>query len=229
MDYIKKGVFGLIKFISLVLLVIMFSFGLFLIYQQIELLIFGRGDYLLFIVNRVGFLPVAIIIYVIQFEYLKMKEKIKSNKNNDEEERHKILVLRKVGKIALTIIIIAIMYIGMTSYSILYEDSIKVASAKNPWGVMYKYSDISKVKVAVNKELNGTYSISYKVTFNNGDSAELYRGFMYKEKEGTHEEILSKLDKELKAQGVEKEINNQNFKTDEIAKYFGSDAEKLFN
>lgn len=61
MDYIKKGVFGLIKFISLVLLVIMFSFGLFLIYQQIELLIFGRGDYLLFIVNRVGFLPVAII------------------------------------------------------------------------------------------------------------------------------------------------------------------------
>jgi hypothetical protein len=70
----------------------------------------------------------------------------------------------------------------MTSYAILYNDSIKVSTPTNPVGVIYKYSDIKSAAVGVEKEKKNTYSPYYTLTLSDGKSVNLFGGSMLNSK-----------------------------------------------
>lgn len=231
MDLMKKGVSGILKLIATIIVVVAVALALIFGYNMLQLFIFARGDYLLFVANGLSFLPIMIILFLIEYNYYNIKEKNTNKKKNKEVQAPKPSKARRIVKLIYATVIIGFIYIGITSYSILYKDSIKVASATKPAGIIYKYNDINKVKVGVKRIFDGSYSVYYKVIFNNGDKAELFYGSMFEEKGGRHEEILEKLDEQLKEQGVEKEANKKNFDkyASGLDKDFVSKVEKLFD
>lgn len=228
MDLLKKGVRGILKIIGTLIVAILVSFIILIGYSIIQLAIFGKGDYLLFVSHNLSIISIIMIIFAFEYYYSKLKEKTKNKKGVEKQKPSKF---NKRIMLIIAIAFVAIIYIGMTSYTILYEDSIKVASPINPVGDVYKYSEINKVKVEVKKGIDGSYSVSYKVFFKQGGSAELIRGSMFEEKGGNKEDILLKLDEQLKAKAVEKESKKENFDkyADGMDKTFVSKIEKLFD
>ncbi len=102
-------------------------------------------------------------------------------------------------------------YCGITSYAVIYSDSIKVSSSINPSGEIYSYSDVKKVDVGVEKGYSNSYSPYYTVVFADGKRVNLFGDTMLQENGTAFETILIDLDKRLKAQGVDKRVDNENF------------------
>ncbi|NLZ47189.1 MAG: hypothetical protein GX895_00105 [Clostridiales bacterium] len=211
----------IVKLIVTIILVLALLFG----YSIIQLKIFARVDYLFFVASSLSFLPIFAVILATEYIYDSIQEKDLQDYKTKPSRRRKIV--KTIGLIAF----IGVIYLGITNYSIVYKYGIKVASPISPAGVVYKYSDISKVKVMVKRTFDFSYVVSYKVIFSNGDSAELNHGGLVESKEENHEDILLKLDQQLKELGVEKEVNKKNF--DKFAsgldKDFVSKMEKLFD
>lgn len=138
-------------------------------------------------------------------------------------------IFKIIKKCYLPALMIAI-YCGMTSYSILYDDSIKVSSPIEPRGVIYKYSDIKNVSVGVGEGYKKSYSPYYEVVFNDGKSVDLFGGSMQEDKDIGFEYVLIDLDKKLRAQGVDKAVDKENFEkySNELNEEFISRVEKLF-
>lgn len=224
MGLFRKGRFSIFKTIFKLIIAIIVVIGFFVGYSMLQVKIFAKGDYLLFIANSLSFLPILAILLAAEFIY--------DHRQGKEIQDYKTKLSRR-RKIVYGICIIAfigVMYFGITNYSILYQDSIKVGSPLKPAGVTYKYSDIRKVKVRVKTTFDSSYVVSYKIIFSNGDSAELNHGTMVESKDVYHEDILLILDQQLKEQGVEKEVNKKNFKkyASGLDKDFVSKVERLF-
>lgn len=120
----------------------------------------------------------------------------------------------------------------MTSYTILYPDSIKVSSPMNPTGIIYKYSNIKNVDVGVAGSYENSYSPYYKVIFNDNKSVDLLDGSgSIQANKDDFEYVLINLDKKLRAQGIIKNVNKENFDryAKGLDKGFISRVEKLFN
>ncbi|WP_291635057.1 hypothetical protein [Clostridium sp.] len=138
-------------------------------------------------------------------------------------------VYKIIKKCYLPALIIAI-YCGMTSYTILYSDSIKIGSPISPIGVLYSYSDIKSVNVCI-VESKDSYDPSYKITLKNNKTTDLLGGGSMDSNDQNFEEVLVNLDSVLKNQGVQKTIDKKDF--DKFSKgldaSFVKEVEKLFN
>lgn len=208
------------KVIGAIILALAILFG----YSLLQVKIFGRGDYLLFVADIISYLPLLFIGFFAEYKYYNFAQNEINDYKTKPSRRRKI-----VERICIVVIII-LTYLGITNYSILYKDGVKVASPIKPAGAMYKYSDISKVNVKVKRTFDGSNDISYKLIFNNGDSAELYYGSVYEGVEENYMDILLRLDKQLKEQGIEKEVDKKNFEkySNGLDQDHVSKVEKLF-
>ena len=147
------------------------------------------------------------------------------------ERDKRILKAFRILKISYILVLIVAIYLGMTSYTILYTESIKVGSPIAPSGVVYKYSDIKNVDVSVSSGSKKSYSPHYKVIFNDGKSADLFGGSMQDSKGERFEYILIDLDEKLRTQGVVKTVDKENFSkyAEGLDRDFISRVEKLFD
>lgn len=138
--------------------------------------------------------------------------------------------VQKYFKITYIVVLIIITYCGFASYTVLYENSIKVNSPLAPFGVTYKYSDIKNVKVGVKKGYQDEYEVYYILKFNNDKAVNLMSWMTDSPLEKSTEAILSDLDKQLKDQGVNKSVSKNNFDkfSEGLDKESVSETEKLF-
>jgi hypothetical protein len=149
---------------------------------------------------------------LIIFVFSRIKERLFNRKEKHKEIIDgKILKLFKVAKISYILVLIVVSYFGMTSYTILYPESIKVGSPIVPNGVVYKYSDIKNVNVGISRSSKKSYSPYYKAIFNDGKSADLFGASMQENNGVRFEYILIDLDKKLRTQGIVKTVDKENF------------------
>jgi len=231
---------SLLCIIGIVIFSIIMPLGTMFIYSRLQLLLLGRGDYLLFVSNSI-MIPVIMIMFLIVCALIQIIGKILKSKEKqsefveengellDFETRDKLEVIlfkllnklvapgdliRKIFRITkkcyIAVLIIAI-YCGMTNYAILYTDSIKVSSPIKPTGVIYKYSNVKSIGVGIEEDGRNFYSPYYNVIFDDGKSVNLIGVSMYEDKGKGFENILNDLDNKLRAQGASKSVNNVNF------------------
>ena len=216
---------------------------------------------MLFVGGDLNMIPSIMIIILIIFVLFRIKEKFFNNKEKQAEiidendtpsgiedlnklekflfkllnaflaRDEKILKIFKILKISYILVLIVVIYLGMTSYAILYPESIKVGSPIVPKGVVYKYSDIKNVNVGISKSSKNSYSPYYKAIFNDGKCVDLFGATMQESKGVRFEYILIDLDKKLRTQGVVKTVDKENFPkySEGLDKDFVSRVEKLFD
>ncbi|MFL0246087.1 hypothetical protein [Candidatus Clostridium stratigraminis] len=260
MKILKTMGIGILYFIGTILFATILALGTIFTYFALQILLFGRGDYLLLISNNSNIIPVLMIMILIIYAAFKIKEKFFKRKEVQTElieeaepvdtdilskKEQTILnllnkliafedIISKVFKVIKVCYIPALLialYYGMTSYAILYSDSIKVSSPMKPAGTIYKYSDIKRVDVGIEKENRNSCSPYYTVIFSDKKSLNLFGGSMIEDKGVGFEYILIDLDKKLKTQGVTKTVNKTNFDNyaKDLDKSFVSRVEQLFN
>lgn len=261
MQTLKMVGLSILCFIGIVVLAIITALGTLFTYFSLQIFLVGRGDYLLFVSNELNMIPTVMIMILIVYAFNKIKEKIlkeKDNQINIIEEEDELVDIEKLsnlekllfkllnGFVALDDIIIKIfkmikicyipvliiaIYCGITSYSILYTDRIKVSSPISPKGTIYKYSDIKSVNVGVAKGRKNSYSPYYKVVLKDDRSVDFFGGTMHEDKDIGFEYTLIDLDKNLRAQGVVKSIDKENFGeySKGLDKDFVSRVEKLLD
>ena len=258
---IGLGILYFMGSIILAVVAVIVGLAIFLGYFYLQSLMFCRGDYLLFVAGDLNMIPVIMIMLLIIFVFFRIIERFIDKKNKKEEiiyekdepldieglnkfqkfllklmnaflERDKrILKAFRILKISYILVLIVAIYLGMTSYTILYTEIIKVGSPIAPSGVVYKYSDIKNVDVSVSSGSKKSYSPHYKVIFNDGKSADLFGGSMQDSKGERFEYILIDLDEKLRTQGVVKTVDKENFSkyAEGLDRDFISRVEKLFD
>lgn len=260
MKILKVIGIGILYFIGIIIFATILALGTIFTYFRLQMFLFGRGDYLLFISNNSNMIPVFMIMGLIIYAAIKIKEKLFKRKEVQTElmeevesvdtdtlskKEQTILSLLnkliafdniiskvfKVIKVCYIPVLLIALYYGMTSYAILYTDIINVSSPIKPAGTIYKYSDIKRVDVGVEKDNRNSYSPYYTVTFSDKKSVNLFGGSMIEDKNRGFEYILIDLDKKLKTQGVTKIVNKTNFDNyaKDLDKNFISRVEQLFN
>lgn len=127
----------------------------------------------------------------------------------DAFDRKAVKLFRYIKICYIPALLIA-MYCGITSYAVLYTDSIKVSSPINPTGVVYPYSDIKRVDVWIEKGYRNSYSPNYTVTFDDEKQVNLFGDTMIQENGAAFEYILIDLDTKLRARGVNKRVDPKN-------------------
>lgn len=261
MKVLKMVGFSILYFAGIIIIAVVIALSTLFGYFSLQLFLFGKGDYLLFVSNTLNMLPVLMIMLSIIYAFIRIKDKFFNRKNKQtviiEENNepldietfsklekflfkllNKLLALDyiiakvfSIVKICYVPVLIVAIYLGMTSYGILYPESIKVSSPIAPAGVIYKYSDIKNVNVGVAKGYKNSYSPYYKVIFNDGKSVDFFGGTMHSDKDIGFEYILIDLDKKIRIQGVIKTVDKENFEkySKGLNKDFISRVEKLFD
>jgi hypothetical protein len=231
---------GSLCIIGLVIFAIIMALGTLFTCFYLQMVLFGRGDYLLFVSSMLYKIPVNMIMILIMYAFIKKIEKFLKSKekqteiieeDNDPAAFGAFTKIFKVIKICYIPVLIIVLYCGMTSYGILYTESIKVCSPIKPTGVVYKYSDVKSIDVGVEKDDRNSFSPYYNVIFDDGKSLNLIGGVSMHEDRRGFEYILIDLDKKLRAQGVSKRVNKVNFEeySKGLDKDFISRVEKLFD
>lgn len=252
---------GLLYMIAIILLAVVLVLGTFFIYFPLQTLLFGRGDYLLFISGDANMIPVYMIMILVVYLTFKVKEKFFTRKDEsielpeEEEEPINIKQLSKKDQTLLSLLnklntfdnmvskifrvikllyipaLIIAIYCGVTSYAILYADSIKLSSPIKPIGIVRKYTDISTIDVRIHKYKRNSYGPKYIITLKDGKSVNLFGGSMHTDYDKGFEYIILDLDEKLRAQGVPKTVDKTNFDNyaKGLDKDFTSRVEKLFD
>ncbi|PRR79849.1 hypothetical protein [Clostridium vincentii] len=261
MKKMKRIVLSIFYFIGIVILALVTTGVVFVAYYYSKLFLFAKGDYLLFVSGELDMIPITMILALITYAFIRIKEKFSERKNKQieiiEEDTEtvdietlskpekffykllnklipfddKITKIFKVIKICCICVLIISIYCGMTGYAILYPNSIKVSTPTTPKGTIYNYSDINSVNVGVAKGHKNSYSPYYKVIFNDDKSVNFFSDGMQASKNMNFEDVLINLDNELRAQGVIKSVNKENFEgyAKDLDKGFVSRVEKLFD
>lgn len=236
-----SGIYYFIRTIILAVLAVVVGLVILWGYFSLQIFIFCRGNYLLFVTDDLSMIPVIMIIILIVFVPWGIKERFfNSNKKQelimDESDEpldieklskfekfifkllnpflthdKRIIKIIKIVKISYILVLIVAIYLGMTNYAILYPESIKVGSPIVPKGIIYKYSDIKNVNVGITRDSKKSYSPYYNVIFNDGKSVNFF-GAAMQERDGLRfENILIDLDKKLRTQGVVKNVDKEDF------------------
>jgi hypothetical protein len=241
MKVLKTVVLGILYSIGIIVSAVAAALTAFWGYFYIQSFLVGRGNYLLFVAGETSMIPVFMILILLVYAALKAKEKFSGNDkklsemieknqeplNAESLNKSEQLILkllekldafdRKAAKLFRYIKICYIpallitMYCGITSYAVLYTDSIKVSSPINPTSVVYPYSDIKRVDVGIEKGYRNSYSPYYTVTFDDEKQVNLFGDTMLQENGPAFEYILIDLDTKLRVQGVNKSVDTKNF------------------
>ncbi len=220
-----------------------------------------RGNYLLFVTRDLSMIPIMMIIILIVFVFSEIKERFFNGQKNQkpimdesdeplEIEKHnkfekfllrlvnvffthdiRAIKIIKVVKIIYILVLIIVIYLGMTSYGVLYSESIKIGSPTVPKGVVYKYRDVKNVNVGISKNSKKSYSPYYNVIFNDGKSVDFFGAAMHESKDLRFEDILIDLDEKLITQGVVKNVDKEDFEkySEGLDMNFVSRVERLFD
>ncbi|MDF2883583.1 MAG: hypothetical protein K0R54_4140 [Clostridiaceae bacterium] len=261
MKTLRIAALSILYFIGTIILAVVIALAALFTYFHLQIFLFARGDYLLFVSSELNMIPVIMIMVLIIYALFSIKERyLKKNEKHigitiEEENPVDIETLSKLErflfkllnklialdeeiakifrmiKICYIPVLLAAVYCGMTSYAILYKESIRLGSPIAPLGVNYKNSDIKMVNVGVAKAYKNSYSPYYQVVFNDGRYVNLFGGSMHEDKDIGFEYILIDLDKNLRAQGVIKNVDKENFEeySKGLDKGFVSRVEKLFD
>jgi hypothetical protein len=229
--------------------------GLILAYCSLQIHLFGKGNYLLFESDGTTILPIMCIILIAILFCLKTIKRFENGRaqepeisdgtvlvNTETSGRLNKLVLKllnrsvghydaiaKLFKIGYITILIISLYCSMTSYTILYEDSVVWGTPLSPRGTIYSYRDIVSVNVGIRRENINLYSPYYEIVLFDGKSANLM-GVMVDEGEIRSEYVLADLDRKLKMQGITKNVSNARFAkfAKGMDKKYVMEIEKLF-
>ena len=218
MGIIKELLWGIFSIILLIIIIIVVGIGTFIAFFLAQLFFLGDNNYLLFISNKENIVSVIMIVFFVIYGVYKIDAKLSKGKGKifsvkGNSLMRKFDIAPKYFKIICSIALIASIYYAITSYSALYEDKIKVSSPLSPEGVVYEYRDIESIEVGIKKQFGKSYVPYYIVKFNDGKTADFLGGSGRSEQEGKlAENILINLDNQLKAQGVTKTVNKDNFK-----------------
>ena len=149
----------------------------------------------------------------------------------DDAFYNKIAKAFKILKSIFVLILIIAIYCSMTSYSILYTDSVKISSPLSPKGIIYKYNDIKSINVGIADVYKNSYEPYYKIVFNNNKYINLFGGGVQEESDIESEDVLINLDEKLRMYGVTKIVNKNNFKeySKGLDKDYINKVERLFN
>jgi hypothetical protein len=260
MKILKFISLGILYMIGLVIFATILALGTIISYYPLQTILFGRGDYLLFISGDANMIPVYMIIGLIIYFVMKLKDKLLKRKVEqiepleDEEpidverlsKKEKTLLrllnklmafddiaarIFKLIKVCYIPALIIAMYCGLTSYAIVYTDSVKLGSPLNPSGTTYKYTDVAAVNVYINKYKRNSYEPLYIITFNDGKSVNLFGSSMHEKSDKSFEYIILDIDKKLRSQEVIKTVNKTYFDnySKNLDKNFTSRVEKLFD
>ena len=252
MNLLKMIGISILKFLGVCILATVMALATIFTYFPLQLLLFGIGEYLLFISSEINIIPLIMIMILIIYTLFQIKEKLFKNKGQTAElteeviensvdnqnesieipidaaegKRGYILLvkllnvllrydkkLEKIYKIIkacyLPALIIAV-YCGMTSYTILYENYIKVSTPIAPISITYDYDDINNVDVGIGKYKN-TYTPYYKITLKDGKKADIFGGSISENSNANFEEILVCFDNALEKKGIKKNVDKSNF------------------
>lgn len=260
MRILKSIGLGLLYIIGLILFATILALGTIFAYFPLQLLLFGRGDYLLFVSGDANMIPVYMIMGLIIYFVMKLKDRLFKRKEEqieplENEEPLNIETLSKREQTILTLLnkliafdtvaakvfrviklcyipaLIIAIYCGLTSYAILYTESIKLSSAIKPTGIVYKYTDIESIDVSIHKYKRSSYEPRYIITLNDGKSVNLFGGSINEKGDKSFEYILLDLDEKLRAQGVHKTVDKTNFENYArgLDKDFTGRVEQLFD
>lgn len=127
------------------------------------------------------------------------------------------------------VLLIAI-YAGMTNYTVLYSDSIKLSTPLKPFGVTYSYDDIVGINVQVDKGKDDYYDPSYEVLLHDGKTINFFGASVMNEGNKGFEEVLIEFDKKMRKQGIPKSVNKDNFEkfAEGLNTEYTGRVEKLF-
>lgn len=254
---------GIIIFATVMALTTLFA------YFTLQTMLFGRGNYLLFVSSQINMVPVIMIMILIVYILFQLKERFFKKKediielleeaNNaiGNEQENEILMdsnsdnkldtflvkllnnflafdnemikIFKIIKICYIPALIIVLYCGMTSYTILYSDSIKISNPAAPFGETYSYSDVRSINVGIGK-YKKSYTPYYKITLKNNKIVDLFGGASMDSGNDNHEEIFVNLDNVLKKQGVQKTVDKSNFErfAEGLDKGYVKEVERLF-
>ena len=260
MHMLKTIGLGILKYIGIIIVAVVIVLTVLFGYLYFQIYLFGKSDYLLFISNNLNIVPAFMIMilfgyFIITIVYMLIgknelaDEEIQSieSEENIENLSNKEKILLKVLNMFLNfvdfifkifdiikvcyipVLLIAI-YVGMTSYTILYSDSIKLGSPLHPAGVTYDYKDIKSINVGLNED-DDSYYPYYEVILDDGESIDFFGGSTMGESNQSFEEVLIDFDRKLRSQGITKSVNKDNFEkyAEGLDKEITSRVEKLFN
>jgi len=238
MHKLKNIGLGILKYIGKVIILSIIAIVIGLGYFYLQTYIFGKGNYLLFISNNYSIPVFMLLILYIYFvativNKLDSKNELRGEEVFINELLNKYLnllefyVVRFIKICYIPVLLIAI-YVGMTSYTILYSGSIKLGSPLHPSGVTYDYNDIKSIKVGLSEEDNSYYPY-YEIMLNDGTSIDFFSGNMA-ESNQSFEDVLIDFDRKLRSQGIAKSVNKDNFEkyAEGLDKEFTSRVEKFF-
>lgn len=231
MNFIRSNGVLIFSFLGFIILATAVTLGTIILFFITQLLLSGEKNYLLFVSNSWNIITIGMLEFLFFYFLISIKDKFIKGMilREDKNIIRRFQRVPKIYKIAYLAVLAVITYCGITSYTVLYENSVKVSSPLNPIGVTYMYNDIKSVEIGV-RRVYKDYTPYYRVKFNNDKTINLFSGTMDQEKGRTFEDILIDLDKELKAQGVSKNVNKKNFEkySKGLDKEFVNKIEELF-
>lgn len=263
MDIIKILGLGVLKYIGIVILVVVIVIPTLFVYFSLQMYLFGKGDYLLFVSNNLNIIPafmiMLLLLYFIITAYNKLIAKKYDNEWTDDEtqnddsleniealgKKEQILLklinkllelldifdkLFKIVKLCYIPVLLAAVYVGMTSYTILYPNSIKLSSPLQPTGITYDYKDVEIINVGIDKGNDDSYDPYYEVVLTDGTSIDFFGGSSMSESDKGFEEVLFDFDKKIRDMGVDKNVNKKDFEkyAEGLNTEFVRRVEKLF-
>lgn len=213
--YFIKGIINLISsFLFKIIMAIIFALGTIILYCKVQILIIQDKSYLLFIGSNFNIVPIIMLELLVLYYFISIVEKFMKKKIFSKNKDNIIRIFQKSSRIYKVIYLVVMLfsiYYGMTSYTLLYEDSIKVSSPLSFNLRTYEYSDIESINVGVRKTDFRNYTPYYKIKFNDNKSINLFGGIMDEQKGKFFEDILHDLDKKLTSQGIIKNVSKKNF------------------
>lgn len=237
MGMIKNILLGLITFVLIIVFGLAIAMGTIIVIFLIQVFLLSEKDYLLLVSNDIGIITVFMIESLAIYLIYKLDMKLSKGKGKLFHFESVSLINEFDGfsryvKIIYGIVLFVFIYCGVTSYSVVYEDRIKVISPLSPSGVTYDFDDIESIDVGIKKQFRSSHVPFYKVKFSDNKVADLLGGSSNDTKdEERHENILIDLDYKLKSRGVIKSVSRVNFQkySRGLDEEFVNRIEKLFN
>lgn len=268
MNLLKIIGISILSFLGVCILATVMALAVIFTYFPLQLSLFGKGEYLLFISSEINIIPVIMTILLIIYALFSIKEKFFKNKGHTTELAEensadnqnesieipvdvaegkkgyiflvkllnmlfrfdeKLMKIFKIFKVCYIPALIMAIYCGMTSYTILYENQIKVSTPIDPVGMIYSYDAIKNVDVGIEK-YKSTYTPYYKITLKNGTRTDIFGGSISENSNANFEEILLRFDNALEKKGIRKKVDKSNFEKFSIGldKKYVKEIEKLF-
>ena len=102
MTILKVIGYGILYFIGIIIFAVIVVCATIIPYFSLQMRLFGKGDYLLFISSTLNMIPVIMIMILIMYALIRVKEKLSRRKEKRQEkieEDDELVDIEKLGKL----------------------------------------------------------------------------------------------------------------------------------